>query len=493
MIKSRTRLLLILAAVVCAALLLGELFLSTPKTPVAWVHVVDSTGKPVVGAAISPQALRTKSGPYSSGWFTWSKEFSRVPNDTVTTDQDGIAKIPYPTYVFERLETGVIIPTVSHPDYVPAQPELVVNTTPPAGSAPRAWLTYLWSKIQRKSLIAMTETVVLKKGASLKISLRPGSNAAIEIPLFAQISKGDSSDTNFWIRPEPGGLMTRRLETGPQTIRVVQVSAEGKAWFSDAIDIKAIESQTNDLVVDLKYGVKVRGQLDDSVSRPVRNGRVVVNILPAGSRPQDNPPEWHAWTTNREDGTFEFDSLPPGDLEILALCQGFVSTNRPIAPQFRHPQKHLLGTNELFITVGMEPTVRLEVIVTDDQGAPLKGAKVLTWPNVHYGDWAATVLMSDLYNTSDYFLNLKKRTRLGSSVGVPDLTATTDRSGLAVLSNLPSDVREFTVEHPGFEVPATTGWGGQKHRQVAVTLMPGVTNRYTVKLEPRDHSPIAHY
>lgn len=491
MTRPAIRLLLILATMAFVALLICGLFLSIPKTPVALVHVVDSTGKPVAGAVVRPEGLRTKSGPYASGWYGWSKEGSKVPNDPVATDKDGIARIPYPTYVFERIETGVIIPSVNHPDFVPDRPELVVNTTPPIGSPPRVWLNYFRDRIQRTPLVARTDTVVLKKGAVLKISLRPGSKAATETSLFAQILKGDTDDTNFWIRSEPGMLMTRRLASGDQTVRVFQLSADGAAWFSDAINIKAVAGQTNDVIVDLKPGVTVRGQLDETVPRPIRNGRVIAHIWPAGSRPQDSPPEWHAWTTNREDGSFEFANLPPGDLEIISLCQEFVSTNCPGAAGFRHPQKHRLGTNDLSITIGMEPTARLEVVVTDDQGNPLKDAKVLTWPNARYGDWSAVVLMSDLYNTSDLFL--KSATRMRWHEPVPDLTTTTDSSGLAVFSNLPADTKEFTVEHPRFELPAVAGWAGEKHRSAAITLTSGETNRATVRLEPRQRSPITHY
>lgn len=492
MSRPRTRSLLILAALIFAVLLVREIFSSVSKPPVALVQVVDSNGKGVVGAIVSPEGLRTKSGPYSSGWYAWTKEFSRVPNDPVATDKNGFARISYPTYVFERLETGVIIPAVNHPDYVPDLPELVVNTTPPAGSSPGIWLNYLRDKILRKSLVARTDSVVLKKGAILKISIRPGSKAAMETALFAQISKGESADSHFWTRPEPGVLMTRRLAAGDQTVRVFQISGNGAASFSDLIAIKAVTGQTNDLMVDLNPGVSVRGQLDDTVPRPVKRGRVVAQVWPAGSRPQDDPPQWHAWTTNREDGSFEFADLPPGDLEIVALCQGFVSTSSPGTAGFRHPQKHRLGTNGLSITIGMEPTARLEVIVTDDKGTPLKNAKVSTWPNVRYGDWSAVILMSDLYNTSDYFLKPMKRAPLRSEL-VPDLVATTDASGLAVFPNLPEDVKEFTVDHAQFELPAITGWGGGKHRWAAVRLTSGETNHITVQLEPHDHSPITHY
>jgi len=88
-------------------------------------------------------------------------------------------------------------------------------------------------------------------------------------------------------------------------------------------------------------------------------------------------------------------------LEVVALCAGFVSTNGPGRQGTRAPQKYTLGTNDLSITVGMKSTARLEVQVLDADGKPLAGAKVHTWPNVTYGQWSSTILVGDLYNTSD--------------------------------------------------------------------------------------------
>lgn len=85
--------------------------------------------------------------------------------------------------------------------------------------------------------------------------------------------------------------------------------------------------------------------------------------------------------------------MPAGDLEIVALCNGLVSTNGPGQfPSMHYPQKHLLGTNDVMIVIGMEQTASLEVEVMDDKGRPLKDAQVSTWPNVRYGEWAAVIL-----------------------------------------------------------------------------------------------------
>ena len=38
---------------------------------------------------------------------------------------------------------------------------------------------------------------------------------------------------------------------------------------------------------------------------------------------------------------------------------------------------------------------KLELRVSDEQGKPLKDARVATWPNVRYGEWSATILGDD--------------------------------------------------------------------------------------------------
>ena len=117
---------------------------------------------------------------------------------------------------------------------------------------------------------------------------------------------------------------------------------------------------------------------------------------------------------------------------------------------------------------------------------------MFTWPNVRYGEWSATILADDCYNTS---MGSFKPAALsvGRFRSVPDFQGTSDSSGLAVVPNLPADVKEFTVEHPQFALPAIPTAGGDKRRQANVTLLPGQTNRVSVRLEPRDQSPIAHF
>jgi hypothetical protein len=191
-------------------------------------------------------------------------------------------------------------------------------------------------------------------------------------------------------------------------------------------------------------------------------------------------------------GDFSIQSLPEGNLEIVAMCEGFISTNGPGQFQTRYPQKHLLGTNDLAITIGMEPTARVEVRVTDDRGNPLKGVHVMTWPNVRYGEWGSVLLMSDCYNTADWLLP-----KTGSTFSwrheVPDYQGVSDADGVAVLPNVPATVNALAADHPKFILPAVGTAGTGKHRQFGMTLTAGQTNYVSIQLEPLEQSPITHY
>jgi len=287
-------------------------------------------------------------------------------------------------------------------------------------------------------------------------------------------------------------IMTRRLGDGDHTIRAIQFDAEGAAWFSKVISIKAVPGKTNDVKVSFNRGVTVRGQVDDTVPRPVYNGRVVANVWPHGFEPKDGPPRWHGWSLVRADGSFEIGSMPEGDLEIVALCSGFVSTNGPGQTRMRYPQKHMIGTNDIAITIGMEPTAYLEVRVNDDKGHPLKDVRVMTNPNVRYGEWSATILMSDCYNSSDSYLT-ERPPKLGWRKPVLDFQAVSDSNGLAVLSNLPDNVAELSIEHPQFTLPAIGTAASGKQRSAKFILDEDQTNRVYLRLEPRDQSVIRHY
>jgi len=67
----------------------------------------------VAGATIKPDGLRPKN---NGGHYFWTDRFEVKPTP-VTTDSSGVARVPYPHYVIEHLETGEISFSVDHPDF----------------------------------------------------------------------------------------------------------------------------------------------------------------------------------------------------------------------------------------------------------------------------------------------------------------------------------------------------------------------------------------
>jgi hypothetical protein len=235
----------------------------------------------------------------------------------------------------------------------------------------------------------------------------------------------------------------------------------------------------------------VSGQLDPSIRRPIRHGRVIAHITPPHTQARDQPPQWHAWTEAREDGSFRFASLPPGFLEISAICDGYISTNGPGQSGLRHPQTHEIGPGDRDLVIGMEPTARMEVTVLGPGSRPVANATVQTWPNIHYGDWGATIF-GDCYNTADFLTGAVNRETWRRAMPA-DFVGTSDANGLAVVPNVPAEVQQFAVDHAEFQMPAVDTGIGEKRREGNVTLIRGQTNRITVRLEPRTASQISHY
>ncbi len=129
------RLLVLVLAIIAAGLFYIR---STPPNPVAVIKVVDTSGKPIAGAIIRPDGLRPKR---INGHWGWSED-NPVKPTPVTTDARGIARVPYPRYVFEKTETGEISFGVEHSNYCSDRPFRVVSAAPPANATLKDQATF---------------------------------------------------------------------------------------------------------------------------------------------------------------------------------------------------------------------------------------------------------------------------------------------------------------------------------------------------------------
>ena len=464
---------------------------SAPPHPIALLRVVDSAGKPIAGAVIVPDGLRPKPGPYN-GHYSWRSGVNGVSNNPVSTDAEGYARVPYPKFIEERIETGEISFSVDHPDYVKDRPFREVATAPPAGAPWKVWLANIQQRLQRKQLVTTPKPVILQKGAILKLVTSRDSPGPMNTPLYAQITDDQIDQTNDCARPESGTLIVRRVAPGAKVVRALRFDSDGMAWFSDPLSFTAVSSQTNQLEVMFHRSATVRGRLDDSVPRPVLNGRVIAHVSTLQPANSGEQPGWHSWSPVREDGSFDLVSLPPGKFGIVALCDGFVSKSGQ-SGTFTHPQIHELQTNDLEIAVTMQPTATLVVKVDDPGGKPLKDASVGTWPNVSYEEWGSTILASDCYNHADLIRDGPHFEGGSWFRKVRGFQEMTDSNGIAVLFNLPAQITEFSVGHSNFVLPAIKSAGGGMNRYAPISLSPGATNRASVRMEKRDVNPLKHY
>ena len=481
-----------LIPVLAVAIILVAVLL--PRNPIAVIEVVDAGGKPIPGATVKPYALRPKPAGGQSGHYVWTKDRHDVSPEPVVTNEAGIVNVPYPMFVVERVETGKITVSIKHPEYISDTRDIVVSTSPPRGAPWRVLMNFIINRTDGEAGATQTNRIVLKRGEL--VILKPSETLESVTELYAQTSSEGWHDNDFWDRSQPGVVVSRKHAPGVHTVRLIGLNEDNELMFSETLNITIKHCVTNSVSLALKPSRTVRGKLSEDVPRPVVNGRVVVNIVPAGRTSRDPILRWHAWTSVNDDGSFEMPSLPAGDLEVIALCNGFISVDGPGQRQssvIRYPQKHTIGANDLDIVIDMEPTARLEVTVFDDNGRLLEGARVSTWPNVCWHNYGSTIFCSSIYKSVD----LLRQPHEDQDDFLGDIPAgffgISDANGVAVLSNVPARQTSFAVEHKDYVLPKFGIGGAAARRQASMVLEPGALTRTTVVLEPRDKDPQRHY
>ncbi|MBN2590598.1 MAG: hypothetical protein JXA96_12110 [Sedimentisphaerales bacterium] len=481
-------LMLILAALIILTVILK------PGNPIVVIKIVDDQDKPISGATVTPYALRPKPDGGQGGHYLWAKDRYDVPSEPVVTDKTGKANVPYPTFVLERVETGEITVKINHPEYISGRQDIVVSTKPPHGAPWIVWKDFLINRLKRRTIVTRANPIVLKRGEIL--ILKPEKTSESITNLYAQTSSDGWNDNDFWDRSQAGIIMSRKHAPGVHEVRLIGMNQNNELMFSDMVDVTINEGVTNSVSLALKPSRTVRGRLSDNVPRPVVNGRVVINIIPLVPKHSYETPQWHTWTNIDKEGSFKMPSLPEGNMEIVALCDGFISTDgnkQNPSSVIIHPQKHTIGANDLDIVIDMELTARLEVTVLDDKNQLLEGVRVFTWPNVSWGDWSSTIFCSDLYKTID---RLKQINENQSSIKLDnptDFFGISDNNGLAVLSNVPVGITSFSVEHDKYVLPKVEIPGSAARREANIILKPGTVTRETVILEPQSKDPQSHY
>ncbi len=409
----------------------------TPPVPEilsAGIHVQDESGSPVARAVIALDGLMHNiPTPHTT---------SMAPDlmTTATTDGQGNAQVRYPKFIHEGKETGGIEFDVEHPDFAP---------------------------LRAKSHWAAGEVkpVVLERIATVEITvLRGGSQVTDSVVM---------QDQGRHKAPPGGALTTDRLIKGVHLIRAVYLPPDSKPEFAKAVLLDVKKGQSYSADFSLQAGRSLRGRLDAAVPRPVENGRVIVNAV-EGELDQTGPwykekpvLPWRTWAQVAPDGTFELHNLPGDQVELSALCPGYVSAHPlkkirrgPLTLPLHVPQRFPLGGED--VNVIMEAAASLRVTVLDPAGKPLAGASVSVLPTLAW-EYPVYDKLGTAYKTEDTLRAARDRERDKRSR--ESYRTTTDRYGQAVINDLPPWKQEtVSVFHPEFELSPNKE-AADKHRR----------------------------
>ena len=448
------------------------------------VIVDDEAGERVVGAQLTQHGLRSVLDPGSAyGWIP-KEHGERV---TVTTDEAGRADIPYPKWVSRATAslTGAVIIVAEHPNYC-----LQWNADCP---------------VLTKGVVARTPHITLKRGGRLRIKASREGETTPLTDFQAMISGQWFSGR--W-QTDGDARLSPVIDPGPRVFRIVDRTDPERLQFSDALEFTSTAGQTADFDVTLRSGMSVRGKLDPSVARPVKNGFVIVAIHdePTSGSSKEGV-TWQTWVKVSDEGEFEFPSLPNSkEVRFLAWCDGFVS-KLPDASKLPANMKPTATSGiwlPQFFTVepaakyeiAMEPAAQCQVTVTTTMGQPVEGASIYLFPNVSYDGRGNTMFgwtgRSEVppQAVKQSMIESLRRTenRWDENFHDPNFlnrkfSAVTDKHGQVLITDLPGRSQTVDFEHEQWTVKGSLT--PPFRSEVRAALHPGQTTSVNVVVVPK--------
>ena len=343
------------------------------------VRIVDDKGAPIAEAKVVPWAARS-----SLGHGLWPAEESKleVKPKEVVTDAQGLAVVDYPVYYdpVERVRATAISLRVDHPKF--------------------ASIPYLEVEVPRDA------------DEPHKIELTPGVPVSF-LPLIPGEGEVDvdkihvvCSDERCWTpgfaprrkKGKNASLTVPAMAPGRNSVLLVRMEGDRATHFSRIVDFDVQPGGVLSMEVALERALRISGTVSDNVPRPVRRGRISFASL----NPNEDEPHrvwWLGWTSIAPDGSFVIDSWPAGEpLQMIGLCDGFMAApgtapkavKRPPdeeedlefsqegAPQVFEPEA------ERSLSLPMVPMGRCAVVARDQNGKPVPGLVVTSWPNVFW-------------------------------------------------------------------------------------------------------------
>ncbi|QDV41482.1 hypothetical protein Enr13x_13210 [Stieleria neptunia] len=436
------------------------------------LRVVDDNDEPIAGARVTPWALRSSQGHGS--WTSDGDDRSETAPISTLTDEAGIAIVKYPMLrdVNERTKTIGVSVWVDHPDYVL---EGSIHLDLPHD-------------------LQTAEPVVLKQGVDLFV--RPMIDGE---PVDPNSIVANWSDSRSWKNPgvmesvDSQTLKFPSLEIGAASVLLMCVHDDQITHSSRIVDVTLSADQRNEITVDLKPVVPIKGQLDPAVPRPIRNGRVVCWTLdPTVDYERAG---FHSWSPVSENGDFVIPVWPTGEaIQLAGICDGYIGMSGEAPPEVsdpRNPDPYL--RSQVIrpdqgdpVVLRMEPLLPCDITVVDEQEQPVEGVKVDSWPNIQWWNNGSQVYCDSLLRGED-MIRVRDRKRnyeafLNEDYGLP-FEIQTDQKGHATLM-LPKGSQSLGIRDDRYELPAFLG-----RRYTKIKMVPGERSEITLTVQRKgtDH------
>ncbi|MCA9007556.1 MAG: hypothetical protein KDA70_19950, partial [Planctomycetaceae bacterium] len=312
------------------------------------------------------------------------------------------------------------------------------------------------------------------------------------------------------------GLFTSPVvELDRRWMRVVARNEEGPVLFSHLIDVTKPERVEEDgtIVAILEPGIRLEGRLDDSVPRPIKHGCVELYINEGADHKIGGGWTWQQTANVKEDGTFEFDSLPTGgQAQLFALVDGYQSTRPTIQSLKDYLKRHNAGPESVLenairrhdafwphlfpLTKGLyktevelpcTPTTSLDVKVVDPLGQPIEGAEVKFNPNGLFFGGELFIPATESLTIENFIDRSHKEENKQHYQWAQEtfLGVKSDQQGIARIRNLSADDREsYMVSADGYQMPIYPNSSEDApSRYALVDLSGGKTLRRTITME----------
>ena len=254
------------------------------------VKVIDPEGHPVEEAIVFSTGLRSRERPGAHLLMDWLMKVR------IKTDENGIAKMPYPKFSGKGSTIGTMTWSVQHPDFVNYREDHSVDDDP--------------------------AEIVLQRGFRIAVSAKRALSGE---KIKENLSVASFAGGGEWELKKNGMLVSGTVKKQDGVIRVVCFEPGEPTLFSSEIKVKPGDKGRVLLKdIELELGCRLEGKLADSVKRPV-DGYVIAKVIRKPNSVDRRMRNWSDEAKIEPDGTFVFESLPSDEVvQMIPICDNYV-------------------------------------------------------------------------------------------------------------------------------------------------------------------------